>query len=123
MNKYTKYLKALLYIFIPILFFNLILSLLYYFNILSDKSFNILKIITTLISFIIGGIYIGKKSNRKGYLEGLKIGLIAIIIFFIISYLAFDHGITIKSSIYYLVMLATSTIGSMIGINKKKELI
>lgn len=121
MNKYTKYLKALLYIFIPILFFNLILSLLYYFNILSDKSFNILKIITTLISFIIGGIYIGKKSNRKGYLEGLKIGLIALIIFFIISYLAFDHGITIKSSIYYLVMLATSTIGSMIGINKKKN--
>jgi len=88
---------------------------------ISDKTFNILKIITTLISFIIGGIYIGNKSNKKGYLEGLKIGLIVIIIFFIISYLAFDKGITIKSSIYYLVILATSIIGSMIGINKKKN--
>ena len=121
MNKYTKYLKALLYIFIPILFFSLILSLLYYFNIISDKSLNILKIITTLISFIIGGIYIGKKSNKKGYLEGLKIGLIIIFLFFTISFLAFDKGMSIKNLIYYLVILATSTTGSMIGINKKKN--
>ncbi len=121
MNKYLKYLKALLYVSIPILVFSLILSLLYYFNILTGKSFNILKVITILFSFIIGGIYIGKKANSKGYLEGLKIGLITVILFFLLSYLTFNKEITIKNLIYYLVILTTSTIGSMVGINKKKN--
>ena len=121
MNKYVKYLKALLYTFIPLLIFTIILSILYYFNIMSDKSLNILKLITTVISLLIGGIYIGNKANKKGYLEGLKIGLVIIFLFFIISYLVFDKGIDIKESIYYLMLLASSIIGSMIGINKRKN--
>jgi len=121
MNKYVKYLKALLYIFIPLLIFTSILSILYYFNIISDTTLNILKLITTAISLLIGGIYIGNKANKKGYLEGLKVGLIIIFLLFIISYLAFDKSINIKASIYYLILLAFSIIGSMIGINKKKN--
>lgn len=121
MNKYIKYLKALLYTFISILTFNLILSIIYYFDIVSDNLFNILKIITTSISFIIGGIYIGSKSNKRGYLEGIITGLIIVFLFFLISYLAFDNGININKIIYYLVILSTSTIGAMIGINKKKN--
>ena len=120
MNKYIKYLKSLLYIFIPLLISNLVLSILYYFNILSNKTLSILNIILVLLSMFIGGLYIGKKSNKKGYLEGIKIGLIAIIILFIISYLAFDKGINIHKIIYYLILLSSSTIGSMLGINKKR---
>lgn len=121
MNKYTKYLKALLYIFIPILIFNIILSIIYYFNIINSKTLSTLNTILVTISMFIGGIYIGNKSNKKGYLEGIKISLIAVIILFIISYLAFDKGITIKSLIYYLLLIISSTLGSMIGINKKRN--
>lgn len=121
MNKYTKYLKALLYIFVPILIFNIILSILYYFNIINSKTLSTLNTILVTISMFIGGIYIGNKSNKKGYLEGIKISLIAVIILFIISYLAFDKGITIKSLIYYLLLIISSTLGSMIGINKKRN--
>lgn len=120
MNKYIKYLKSLLYIFIPLLISNLVLSILYYFNILSNKTLSILNIILVLLSMFIGGLYIGKKANKKGYLEGIKIGLIAIIILFIISYLAFDKGINIHKIIYYFILLSSSTIGSMLGINKKR---
>lgn len=119
MNKYIKYLKALLYIFIPILFFNLILAILYYFNIINNKTLSILNTILILISMFIGGLYIGSKSNKNGYLEGIKLGILTILILFIISYLAFDNSLSVKSLIYYLAAVISSIIGSMLGINKK----
>ena len=119
MNKYFKYLKGLLYIFIPILIFTLILSIFYYSNIINDKTLNILKLITTSLSMLIGGIYIGRKTEKKGYIEGIKEGLIVVILFFIISFLAFNKGIGLNNFIYYIILLSSSTLGSMIGINKK----
>lgn len=121
MNKYIKYLKGLLYIFMPILFFNIILAFLYYFNIISNKSLSILNTILIILSMFIGGLYIGNKTNKRGYLEGIKIGLIAIVLLFIISYLAFDKGLSIKTLVYYFILIVSSTSGSMIGINKKKN--
>lgn len=118
---YIKYLKALVYILIPILILNFLVSLLYYFNIISDNAINYLKLFIAAISMLIGGIYIGNNSTKKGWLEGLKVGFIMIIIFFIISYLAFDKGINGKTLIYYFILLASSMLGSMIGINKRKK--
>lgn len=118
---YLKYLKALLYIFIPTIVITFLLSILHYFNILNSSIIDYLKLFTIILSMFVGGIYIGSKANSKGWLEGLKIGGVIIILFFIISYLAFDKGINIKNLIYYLILLASSTLGSMIGISKKKE--
>ncbi len=115
-----KYLKTLIYILIPILILNIILSLLYYFNIVGDGTSNYLKLLIIAISMLIGGIYIGSKASKKGWLEGLKVGVEVIILLFIISYLAFDQGINIKNIIYYFILLASSMLGSMIGINKRK---
>ena len=105
----------------PILFFNIILAFLYYFNIISNKSLSILNTILIILSMFIGGLYIGNKTNKRGYLEGIKIGLIAIVLLFIISYLAFDKGLSIKTLVYYFILIVSSTSGSMIGINKKKN--
>ena len=118
---YIKYLKVLLYILIPLLVLNAITSLLYYFNITGDGIINYLKLFITAISMLIGGIYIGSHTNKKGWLEGLKVGIEVILIFFIISYLAFDQGITGKTLIYYFIILASSTLGSMIGISRRKK--
>lgn len=116
-----KYLKVLLYIIIPILILNIFVSIFYYFNIIGNNSINYLKLIMVAISMLIGGIYIGSKTTKKGWLEGLKVGLEVIIILFIISYLAFEQGINIKNLIYYLIILSSTTLGSMIGINKRKK--
>lgn len=118
--KYLKYLKVLLYILIPILFLNIILTLLYYFNILSTTGTNYFKLAIIVISMLVGGIYIGSKAEKKGWLEGIKIGLEVIVLLFLISYLGFDKGINIKTLIYYFLILASSMLGSMIGINKRK---
>ena len=116
----VKYLKTLIYIIIPILILNTILSILYYFNIVGNDASNYLKLFIMAVSMLIGGVYIGSKTNKKGWLEGLKIGFEVIMLLFIISYLAFDQGMNIKTVIYYFILLASSTLGSMIGISKKK---
>lgn len=115
-----KYLKTLIYILVPIIALNIILSLLYYFNIISSGTSNYLKLFIVAISMLIGGIYIGSKANKKGWLEGLKVGIGVIALLFIISYLAFDQGMSIKTVIYYFILLVSSMLGSMIGINKRK---
>lgn len=116
-----KYLKTLIYILVPIIILNIILSLMYYFNIIGNNISNYFKLFIVAISMLIGGIYIGTKASKKGWLEGLKIGIGVILLLFIIGYLAFDQGINVKTLIYYFILLASSMLGSMIGINKRKE--
>ena len=115
-----KYLKVLIYILAPVLILNFILSLLYYFNLIGSGIINYLKLFVATISMLIGGIYIGRRTIKNGWLEGLKVGAEVIVLFFIVSYLAFDKGINIKTIIYYFILIAASILGSMIGINKKK---
>jgi len=116
-----KYLKVLLYILIPLFVLTLILTLLQYFNILGDTGTNYFKLITIALTMLVGGIYIGVNSSKKGWLEGIKVGIEIIIILFVVSYLAFDTGINIKTLIYYFLILSSSMLGSMIGINKRKS--
>ena len=115
-----KYLKVLIYILVPVLILNFILSLLYYFNLIGSGIINYLKLFVVTISMLIGGVYIGRRTSKNGWLEGLKVGAEVIVLFFIVSYLAFDKGINIKTIIYYFILIAASILGSMIGINKKK---
>lgn len=74
-----KYLKTIAYEFILILIFTLIYTILYYFNITSTSFNNALKIISFILIFVLTGIRIGRLSNKKGWLEGLKIALITIV--------------------------------------------
>lgn len=73
------------------------------------------------MSMLIGGIYIGTKATKKGWLEGIKVGLEIIVLFFLLSYLGFDCGISFKTVVYYLILLASATLGSMIGISRTSQ--
>lgn len=119
--KYKKYGEAFLLVFIFLGFFSMLLTLLGYFNITSSKITEYLILFLTMISLFIGGFFLGKKCGQKGWLEGIKIGSMVIFLFFLISYLGFDQGLNVKVCIYYLILLVSSILGSMIGINKKEE--
>ena len=120
-----KYLKNLgmsfLYIIGSILILTFLTTLLSYFNILSDKVTSIIKIIIPIIAMLIGGFYIGKRSLKKGFLEGLKLGGIFSLILIIFNYLAFDNSFKFKYILFYIILIISSILGSMIGINKKKQ--
>lgn len=109
---------SILYILITILVLNIFTTTLSYFNLISDKTVSLFKVFTLVISLFIGGIYIGSKTNKKGWLEGIKLGLIFII--FLIIYNFINDSFNIKNILYYLIVITSSIFGSMVGISIKK---
>lgn len=112
-----NYLKSLGYSLACLLVLTLILTVLNYFNIFSSSLTNIFSIINPVISILFGSILVGRKSINKGWLEGLKFGLIFSVILFLFNYLALD-----KINLFvYLIVIASSIVGGMIGINFKRS--
>lgn len=115
-----KYLKTFLFFILFLLTFNILLSILFYFDIISNGTNNIFKIIFLIIDLLLTGFIIGKKANKKGYIEGLKVSGIIIISALLFS-LIFKYGINFKSIIIYFLSSLTCAAGSSIGINFKEK--
>lgn len=116
-----KYLKSFIYILISILLLSIIIGTLSYFNILGNSAIKIFELITIIISMFIGGLYLGKNSNKKGFLEGLKISLFMIVLLFLFSYLGFDKSFNLSMLFFYIIILISSILGSILGINKRSS--
>lgn len=119
MNYIKNFIKPLIYIFIIIIGGLLVLTPLNYFNIFNNTIITIIKIIIPIIAFFVGGLLIGKKSKQKGWLEGLKLSIFVIILFILINYIGFNESFKLKSLIFYITLIISSILGSVIGINKK----
>lgn len=117
--KMLKYFKTIGLIILINLVFSFIITLFHYFDFFSLGSIKTLKLIGVILSMVIGGIYIGKRSSKKGYLEGIKIA--SIVVAFILLFTFISKNFEIKTIIYYLILFVSSTIGAMIGIQKKKD--
>lgn len=116
-----KLIKSIGISIIILLLVTFLITLLNYINIISLTIVNAFSYITPFIAFFTGGFLLGKNSFNKGYLEGIKFGLINIILLFIFNYLAFDQGFNIVNIILYLVTIISSILGSVIGINLKNS--
>ncbi len=114
-----KFSKSFLTSIIILLSITLIVTILNYIGLFNLKMVTIFSYITPFISLFIGGITMGKGCLNKGWLEGIKYGLICVFIFVIFNYLAFDSFFDIANIILYIITLIASTLGSMIGINLK----
>ena len=106
------------YFLIIILVATFLLTIFNYFNLLSPGVISVLKLVIPVVSIFITGYRLGKKSEKKGYLEGLKIGGLVILIFFLLVLLL--DKFAWKSLLYYFILLLTSILSSMVGINRKK---
>lgn len=91
-----------------------------YINLFGNTFINVLKVIIPIISLFVGGFVIGKRTGKKGWLEGLKLSLIFLAFLTIFNYLALDFSISLKTVIYYIILVIATTFGSMIGVNKFK---
>ena len=111
--------KKIFFTILEILLCLFILSLLYYFNLIQEKTYSILKIICLLGSIFINSFLLGKSTIKKGYLEGIKYGLLLVLICLIPT--LFLQQFQLKILIYYFLILSTSTLGSMVGISRKKK--
>ncbi len=116
--KLINYIKGILFFLVPFIVLLFIITIFYYFDLLSNQSIKYFKIIILLLSCLSGGFYIGRKSQNKGYLNGIILSGIILACFFLIN--LFLGDLKWQVIIYYLIIVITTTIGSMIGINQKK---
>lgn len=113
-----NYLKSSLWSISILIISSIIITILNYFNVISGIPLKIIFLLIPIISILVGGYKLGKSSNEKGYFEGIKYGIIWIILFLIVSITC--KSLDWTSVIYYVILLFISVLGSILGINRKK---
>ena len=118
-----KYLKNLVICFglvIGIIFvFTFLVTLLSYFNIMNDSVTTVFKMIIPILSMLASGIVMGRNSSQKGWLEGLKLGLMVCVLLMLFNMLGLGNGFKIGNVLFYTILTFSSIVGSMIGISRK----
>ena len=115
-----KYLKSLGLFILSFLTSNIVITILSYFELLNINFIKVLKIITIISSCLISGIYLGLRSNKKGYLEGLKLSGIIIAIFTLLTLILKPIEFNKYTWLYFIIILFLEMISATIGIYKKK---
>ena len=90
-----------------------------YFNVLNGIVLKVVEIFIPIIGIFIGSDKIGRGATKKGYIEGLKYGLLWIIVFLLIN--LFLKSLNFRNAIYFLGLIVDSMLASMMGINRKKN--
>lgn len=118
MKKYLFPVLCTLGIFVIGIFLS---SILYYFNITSDKLNNILLYLISIVGFFTGSLIFSKEAKYKGIINGLIYFISLFIIMIILSLLVFKVSFKLSNAVYYLITLAFSVLGGIIGKNIKEE--
>lgn len=119
MKNIKIYLKYFGISFLAIMLGLLFISTLYYFDIIGTKFNMYFRTIYFLVIIFVTSYKLGKLTDKNGYLTGIKFGLIYILIFILISLIFYVGKIHLRIIIYYLIILFTSILGSIMGIQKK----
>lgn len=112
-----SYIKAIIFNILELFTLLFIITIPYYFNLINDKTYSILKLIILLISIFINSFILGKNTKKKSYIEGIIYGIIVITILLILTIIL--SKIKIKLLVFYPLILITSILGSIINKIKK----
>ena len=116
MKKNKKLLKGSLYFIIIFICYVFIMSIFNYFVLITGFAFKIINFISISTIMFTSCFYIGTNSKTHGYKEGLIMGIINMSILFLIS-IILRSEINASFLLYILILLLSSTIGGMAGIN------
>jgi putative membrane protein (TIGR04086 family) len=119
MDNIKNYLIAIEYFLLVVVIFAIVLTIFNYYDIVTNKLFKVIKVLIPSFALFIGGYKVGNSTNKKGYIEGIKLSLIVIVLLFMFSYLGFNASFNISLILYYIILIISSMLGAMIGINKK----
>lgn len=117
MKKYLIYLGYYTCFLILVIFICSILNLIG----VNSTITNLLLFLFNALAFFYFSFKTGKKASKKGYVAGLKISGILLLLLIIINILTTHKLFSIPTIIYYLVLLLVGALGGMIGINKKED--
>lgn len=108
-----------LFLLISTFIISLVLSLLHYYNVININFYNILTNILSILIFLGAGIFLGFKSETKGWLKGLILGIIYLIIAFLVHFAIIKDTLEFQSVLNILIKFIILPIGSIIGVNLK----
>ena len=115
-----NYIKRILITILGLILITIIFGSLSYFNIINEKILNILQKVLLFVIIYIESYNLGKKKEKKGYIEGIIYGTILILLFIVIN-IILKRNISIYKLFYYLIILTVSIFSSILGINKKMK--
>lgn len=112
MKKYIKEISIMsgCFLIIPLIF-----SI---FNIFEIEIPAILYLISISLLSFISGIILGRNTKNDAYKKGLTMGITFTITMFLLSVIL-GSSLSYKMIIYYLIVIISATLGSMIGIQKR----
>ena len=114
---YKNYIKTILKYLVIILIYSIIISILYYTELINYKTLRIINYIINILLFSLTGYKIASLERKKGYLNGFLISIILILIFTTISLII--SKINFSTLVYYLSLISSSITGGIIGVSKK----
>lgn len=119
MIKFLNYLKFISVFLIIELMLTFIMSLLNLIGVNSGITTIVLLICNIMLFFILNFIN-AQNAKKRGFLEGILLGLIFILLMIFIKLILFNSSFKISTLIYYLILFIISILGGMFGVNKKK---
>ncbi|MEW9095131.1 MAG: TIGR04086 family membrane protein [Clostridiaceae bacterium] len=98
--------------------FMLIYAVIMTFVDLSDKTNSVFYLVTTILSIMYGTVYAVRKINKKGWLTGIVIATLYMLIIYFVSIIA-GNNLTLdnRMMIRFLLALGVGALSGMLGIN------
>lgn len=112
---YLKYIGIFFLFVIVIALFTSLISL----SGISSVFISKLSIILTAISFFFVSSYASNKEKEKGFILGIKLGLLFVVLLIFINFIVFKTGFSIDRFIYYTILIISSILGGSFGKNFK----
>lgn len=112
-----KYIKLGIFPLVSILILGIFMTILNLFGVTLNKIITTILMIT--ITFI-SGFILGRNINDKGYLKGLIYGVSLSVIMFLLSLILMSEH-SFYNIIYYLIIIASTTLGTMISLSLKSK--
>lgn len=109
---------SFIYVLSAVLVFSIILTLIHYFTSLNKNIIYIFKIFILYISIFIGGFKFGKNCTKKGLIEGLRFGIILVLLDMLINFI-FKNSFGFNVIVYSFIIIFASIMSCIIGVNKK----
>lgn len=107
-----KYIKNFIFILSEITIITLFFTFLNYLNILSSNIYSYLELASIFIILYLNAKKLTRSTNKFSFLEGIKIGLFFILIFLLYN-IIFKNVFSIRTFIYYLLIIFTPLLGSI----------